>query len=257
MRLKQYILQEGSRSKNISKLEAQSIIKSDCMVSYEAFKSNKARIYRGLPTPFPTGYKYINPKTSERRSANTDNYYTYIIDNSKSWSKYPKRSRSIICTTDKSYADNFGYIGMVFPIDGSKIGVASSPDFWGSFEQTITRGFDLDEFNYMLKKIVKKQNVMLDDKSLSSFKKTLSMFDKNINDWVKTLPGKNNSPSFDVDFMDGYKDNLWDHLQTLFEPKKNGITLTKVGKPLPNNREVWTDGISIIIDEDVMGELNI
>ena len=257
MRLKQYILQEGTRSKNISKMEAQNIIKSDCSVAYEAFTSGKSRIYRGLPDPFPTGYKYVNPKGFERRSMNTLNYYTYVIDNSKLWKGFPKRSQSIICTTDRGYAVNFGYPGMVFPVDGSKIGVASDYDFWGAFDNTLAEAGDLDVFNYMLTKIVKEQGVMLDDKSLSSFKKGLTKFDKKLSDWLKSLPGKNNLPSFDAKFMDGYKGDLWKHLETLLDPKKNNISLTSVGKPLPKRSEVWTDGISIIIDEDVMGALNI
>jgi hypothetical protein len=42
-------------------------------------------------------YYLIDPKKHDRRSANTQNYYTYIIDNSKDWEDFPKRSKSLIC----------------------------------------------------------------------------------------------------------------------------------------------------------------
>ena len=40
---------------------------------------------------------YIDPKKGQPRvSKDTSNFYTLIMDNSKRWSKYPKRSQSLI-----------------------------------------------------------------------------------------------------------------------------------------------------------------
>ncbi|MCK9417589.1 hypothetical protein M0Q97_13185, partial [Candidatus Dojkabacteria bacterium] len=74
-------------------------------------------------------YYLIDPKKHDRRSANTQNYYTYIIDNSKDWEDFPKRSKSLIC---HGYAKRPPYYDqyVVIPLNDANFGIANDDDLW-------------------------------------------------------------------------------------------------------------------------------
>jgi hypothetical protein len=97
-------------------------------------------MWRGSEHDF-AALKIIEPSKHERVSANTSNVYTLLIDNLRSWSEYPKRSRSIICSTSAFNAAGYGVHNpphQVFPEDGAKIGVAPRSDIWNSFEKGLS-----------------------------------------------------------------------------------------------------------------------
>jgi len=98
-------------------------------------------IYRGL-----SGNKYrdrddklyksllIDPSKHKRIARNTDNYYINILDNSPYWKGYPKRSESIICSTDYNRASAYGAVYRVIPLEeDSKCVVCPESDVFQSF----------------------------------------------------------------------------------------------------------------------------
>lgn len=147
-------LTESQHKTEISDSEAIKLIKTQCR---DAFQNAPTRpIIRGMhdgKTSF-----IIHGENSERKSANTSNYYTVIFDHVLSKSGYPKRSKSIICGNWKNlaYAGGFGSLYAILPYDGVKIGVCPEYDMWRTVIKTGLTGvgndveYDVNEFNDIL-----------------------------------------------------------------------------------------------------------
>jgi len=235
------------------------------------FKKNKqclkgTPIYRGLE--FEENYLYVEPSKYERVSANARNYYTLLIDNLPAWKKYPKRSKSIICTTNPLYAGDFGKLFLVYFEDNAKIGVCSYEDIWGSFLPFE----NLVDFNYTLSEIFESfSELMYTDpktfRQLSENLKNLDIFkrkNKNDNDeeiirqhyankWEKILQNK-----YDI-FMQNYIKSplsFIDYLNEELSPSKNGFKLLKTGSEIQRKKEVWSDGNALMIDANIASSLS-
>ena len=122
MRLVEYMFEK--RGNDITREQAIELVSNE---HKDAFNAQVA-IYRGVHGY--GDYAFIDPSKSNRPrvSANTGNHYTLIMDNSSSWKSYPKRSKSLICSTDEGYAIDFGKTYRVYPINGGKIGVCPYRD---------------------------------------------------------------------------------------------------------------------------------
>jgi len=110
-------------------------------------------IYRGKKSKMK--YGFVKPKEFIRSSAYTLDYYTLIIDNSEYWNKYPDRSKSLVCTTSKIKAADYGSVYHVIPLLDAKIGVTPESDIWDSFSHLENRVEidDLQHFNHTLRKL--------------------------------------------------------------------------------------------------------
>lgn len=62
----------------------------------------------------------------------TPNYYTIWMDNDPKWSKFPKRSKSYICSSG-SYSRAYGSVHLIVPEDSANIGICPRGDIWNSF----------------------------------------------------------------------------------------------------------------------------
>lgn len=249
-------LTEGNRSKPISEDEFYKGVKKECKKALNAYKKGD-RIWRGIQhINVSDGYYMIDPKKgSARRSAHTSNYYTYVITNSPQWKKYPKRTRSIICSSDLFTAENFGYAYLVLPIDGAKIGVTPIWDFWGAFQKTLTDDDTLDDFNWQLEGVFSDQSVVLKQNSYSAFVKSLKEFDKAVK--IMKVDELFIGHPIDKFFKRFYKGDLLKALQQAFDPAKNGFELKTIGDSLPRDAEVWTDAKSYMIGVDNMDDFNL
>jgi len=216
-------------------------------------------------------YYLIDPKKSKekRRSRNTSNYYTLIMDNSPSWKEYPKRSESVICSINASCGKNSPHIFRVFPKNGSKIGVCNDSDLWKSF-RNLSYALSMNEINDVLnglanigmntkkpsgrRKLLKKY-----DKDLSILKKAFKEFDKwylskkykfeelvkefNIlwdGDWlIKTFER----------ILIGYNGDLYKHMVDKLDPGNNNFNLISTSnlKIGGGNKEAWTDGECLMV----------
>jgi len=232
MKFKNFLLLKEDRSKPISKEEAEKIINTKCKASLKG-----TPIYRGKRRTSPFNFGIIDPKKYVRTSADTLNYYTLLIDHIlPEWKNYPKRSQSIICSTSPEYAKSYGSVYMVYPFDGSKIGVCPRGDIWSSFE---TFSGELDTFNIDLKMLGEANDIKLSEtdpkllkKQIQSLKRDVAYFNpysKFFKEWVKNE-----------------KLDLLDLIEKAFDPKKNGFKLVKAGDKIPFDKEVWTDGKSIL-----------
>ena len=258
MRLNNYLNED--RSKSLTMTQALDFLNEKCSTALRESDKNNC-IYRGVNSSYDA--IVIDPKNvkNPRISANTTNYYTLLMDNSSSWKQYPKRSESIICSTDICNADSYGILYEIFPLDGAKIGVSSDVDLWDSFKNL---NIEMDTFNtiltYMLNIINKngtlafpKGHMKNFDTSFSQLKSACKEFDSIfglVPDWKEQTQGLYvHITKYMTKILKGYKGNLLNTLNTKLSPAKNGFKLAKIGDTLPKNREVWTDSISIGIKQ--------
>lgn len=117
-----------TRSVELSKEEFISTLKSNC----KDWLKNPHLLVRRKESEM---YKYsvLNPKKHKRRSVSESNHVTMLMDNLPSWSKFPKRSNSVIFSVNvqEDYATAFGNeIFFVIPFDNAIFGVAPEIDLW-------------------------------------------------------------------------------------------------------------------------------
>jgi hypothetical protein len=199
---------------------------------------NATSIYRGLNNK-NNKYLFIQPSKFERKSANTLNFYTILIDNSKYWKEYPKRSKSICCTNNKSHVKYyFDNIYRVYPKIGARIGVCPAYDIFYSFEKGLKilsnilhkKISDLSEFEDFL---------YLETHVYGnySYKKMINNIDKyNLNDKQKLILLKYNCKT------------LYEFIDYCLSPELNGFALLTYNDGFEvYNKEIWTDADSLMI----------
>lgn len=101
-------------------------------VARQAFDQRR-RIYRGIHL-YEQNFFYqpqLDPGT--RRSSNTYNWYTLIMDHVPEWQDFPRRSASVICTTDPVQSSDYGITYTVLPFGNPTIGISPREDIWFSF----------------------------------------------------------------------------------------------------------------------------
>jgi hypothetical protein len=246
MRLKQHI-KEGyyppntERSVNVPVDDAIKLIKQHCKSALSAYKS-KAMVFRGLESDWTSFSKFVQPSKFNRVSANTNNIYTLILDNANLWAKYPKRSKSIICSTDPSRADSYGHLYIVFPKDGYKFGVCPKSDIWESFGKTI--GY-AQVFNSDFARYVREMGIDFKDNTIEDLKFMCKQLD---------LAIKNDPDALDYDSFEwkrNYAGDFMKLLEMLLNPNKNGFKVSNNIKDLPHSgsHEVWTDSDCYLMSE--------
>jgi hypothetical protein len=110
--------------------QAIAFLKENCSDAIQAFGDKP--IFRGSRGLKADSCHYINPVSGKRASENTHNHYTELMDSSPYWKEYPKRSRSLIGSTDYDYANSFGEVFGLYPINGAKIGICPDFDIWST-----------------------------------------------------------------------------------------------------------------------------
>ena len=256
MKLKRYLQEDKDEELNVhtnyrllDEDECIDLIKS----SYDVAFNSRKHIYRGVNND--ANYMYVNPKLVTRRSANTANYYTELLDSFESWKDYPKRSKSLICSTSYYTANGYGrgncYI--VLPKNNTKLAVCPRDDLWWSFSKlkTIEPVVNLDMLNNALEYTIK---------TLFKYKK---IRDKNIIHECKRIDKSylikyNDKKLKEIDkynlltsLINSNYDNLYDYLNYMMDPKLNKfklISLEKFDNSSYLDREVWTDAESLMIN---------
>jgi len=219
------------RTESLSEDKAIDLIKTHCKNNFKRlFKSDTSiKIYRGIKN-FGEDFGYIDTNKGEPRvSANTYNYMTLFMDKLPSWRGWPKRSKSVICTTSNRYAGNYGNLYYVIPYDNTKIGICPEDDVWNSFY--VLSPIDVDMFNYRLNASFMKNNIQGSSKNWNKLKKSLSELeryplDDTLYKFLETKP-----------FIDNFN--------KLLDPKLNNF---KMGiEKIQSNKEIWIQGECIFI----------
>lgn len=124
-----------SRTSELSEAEFRKILHEKC----KDFVKDPKLLQRSKTSEGPI-FSYINPKAYDRAPLKksdrfTDGvesrHHTLLMDNLPSWSKFPKRSQSVIGLTSADQRIIFGtHRYLIIPFDGATFGVAPSADLW-------------------------------------------------------------------------------------------------------------------------------
>lgn len=103
-------------------------------------------LYRGMKDS--GDYFIIDGSAGNRKSANTENYYTLIIDVILKNTDYPLRSKSIICTKSRGKAAKYGNMYVIIPLKGTKVASVNEKDIWDVSFKTNETNEKMVDLNY-------------------------------------------------------------------------------------------------------------
>jgi len=218
----------------------------------QALKGNK--IYRGLP--FNEDLLHANPTQTVRKSQNTTNFYTLLMDNLASWKNYPKRSRALICATSEGRAMDYGYAYVVLPEGNPMIGVCGENDLWDSFPNvmsTLNLG-GMDRFNEVIGSIADGYGLRMDDDDYQSFIKDLEKADEYRAQGLELDRSAVNRGFYRaIEYLFKQKVPLIRTFESLMMPSKNGFDLTSLGNlnaTSHQGKEVWFNSPAWLVNVD-------
>jgi len=237
---------------------------------YDLFNTKNA-IYRGVKHSdkrmVNKDIYLINSSEHNRVSIDTNNIHNLIIDNSADWSEYPKRSKSLVCTTNPHYAQQYGEIYRVIPLlENTKVAIAPRYDIITSFhrledindeivtlkylERYLSEVFILPEKTFKsyneLKSFLTKENFNIDNHELSY--RDFLLICEEYGSFIKYVE------SYMTPSSNGFK--LQSYNQSLIIGKDNEICMDC--KPVNNfynahhllkGNEVWMDCDCIMVKE--------
>jgi hypothetical protein len=214
---------------------------------------NDKILFKGLDSTEP--FYYVNANKLNQYSENVQYYYTYFVNNSEKWNKFPKRGFSLKCTQNENHARIFGNLYYVIPFDNIIFGVCPKLEFIRSFEYLYSRNFDAINFNDLLKNFyfdIFKESIK--DDTIENFKISLSKFDD-----INTV--KNKIKRIDSFFMkelySNYslykKESFFEFIiETIFNPNRGfKVIQWNENTKLPSKNELWTKSECLLIREDL------
>jgi hypothetical protein len=186
---------------------AVSFFKSKCSnAKWMLKKSHSDLIYRGFKSDIPqNGYYLVDSSKTLRKSHNTTNHYTVLLDNHPRRKNFPKRSQSFICTTSFGYAATFvdhknGGLFIIIPSDTANIGSVNDHDMWDTRITIFGDSFDIVDLNRGFRDLgiepnmdsFKKFNQNVKDKNGEEYKKFVEVFgeeaaEKYHNEFLKSI----------------------------------------------------------------------
>jgi len=228
------------KTENLSAADAKDLLQTSFSHAVKA-----TPIYRGveMTNKYPVLLK-PDPKLL-RISANASyNFYTMIINNSKTWAKFPKRQ--IICSTSKQYTKTYGNIFRVYPHNRAKIGICPKKDIWDSYFNGNNNNL-ATLFN----------NFNIDPNKINTWESLIRACSKIDKIKMKILKSETSMGEYfqDIYFSDypwqkfiSSKLSLLDYLATIvYSPKKFEVRPIEDFKNITGAKEVWIDVPCLLI----------
>jgi hypothetical protein len=216
--------------------KAVEILKNNCKDSLKLVKG-RATLFRG--TTNRGALLVIDPSTGVRKSTNTKNYYTILMDNSPYFREYPARSKSLICTTDEFYARDFNTLYVLVPFDGQKIGICPYSDIWFTTIRNLPlAGGEIYSFEDI-------------DPYFSDFE----LSEKDVSE--RKIPDTLRSLCVDKGFN---PDQFYNIIDQRISPERTGFELLSTAefaanRSSLNRRECWVGGKVLLIRHDMLNEV--
>lgn len=234
--------------------------------AWKMFSSMSGVLYRGKSF---SGY-ILEQIPSLRKSENTSNIYTRLLsDILPSWSKYPKRNKSFICTSNYSKASGYdknGGLYIILPENGAKIGICPEDDIWDSFHILRNKyDFNLSRFNRAFINYLREKA----EKNGFEIDNFADIFvDYSRNEIINFFKKLDKLPTLQIDYNTGTEDyinfktdieeyiseggSLISFLNRILDPVKNNFTYTNsikdVFTPYPENNEIWVEGACLLLN---------
>lgn len=225
-------------------------------------------IFRGMQS---TGnIIYGNGGDLDRRSANTSNYYTYLMDDFlPAWENYPARTKSFICSTSTEKSNSYGSTYYVIPMSDQPIAVCPQDDIWRSFNTKKFLGNQtiLHNVNGALRRVYKAYaGEQLPEETATSFSTAMALLAKEVRE--NPLTGSNFTNAMKAFDPSKYaallnsafvEHGVMETLEDLFDPTSNGFKLYEKASSFSHspedNKEVWLSGRVLFINVEMEEEL--
>lgn len=241
MNFLKFLNEEMDYIKSIDKEKTIELIKTHCRsfnFDNPIFRGSGNSLYR---------YELVDTTYSSRESANTTNHYTVILDKLLAEQNLPQRSKSIICTNNKKYAKQYGYLYAIIPFDNASIGICPTNDIW---DITID-GVDYED-------TINEINILYHKHHISDY--TYDAFIADLVEYVKDM-AEDDANSDLIDFIGNNPKNVESNIRAIYDLKDNGFKFC-TGKTYNNtitddDREIWIHGKSILIDIDLFDEIKL
>jgi hypothetical protein len=191
-------------------------------------------------------FAMIDPSEGGTRgSRDSTRYYDLILANHPAWQALPDRKRSVICTTSRNLASQYGRRYRVYPVGDPMVVVCSGHDFWDSFPALIAAGCPSPvTLNFSLAHQAKAMGIPLPDDDFAGFAKALD----------RMAEAHQRAPTDEMIASLFITGRPVDRLMALFDPKANGfqtMPLSQLGKR--RNREVWFSAPSVLVSDRYLG----
>ncbi len=240
-----------------SEEELKKLLETDYSEAYNKAKNGDI-IYRGADnyTKNCLAIEYIPGK---RISESTTNIYTKLLsDIFPSWSKFPKRNRSIIASFNLENASEYGLEHIVLPKNGAKIAICPDTDIWYSFSDNGSFN-ELYNFNnefvrtaaYVLKKPSKQiENAFIKETNDD----VINLLNELNIKFLEMCKNNNIINSLMQDYFDEWVSNpsllYSDYLENVFF-NNSRFKIQNISEiQSDDNSEVWFEGPSIFIPVD-------
>jgi len=199
--------------------------------------------------------KYDTSKPGVRTSANSSNYYTLFLDNHPHFKHLPKRSKSLICSTNinGAYGGSVYAPYVVIPEDDAKIALCPTSDIWTSAKERTS--LSLNALNNVVTSYLIFSGVKRPDDDLLTWAQATNILEGiEQTDLLKMLESKksSNSASLSVDRVLTLMNN--EGLNTMFEVYEDilsNINFEILGQSESVNtisvNEGWVSGAGILI----------
>lgn len=208
------------------------------------------KIYRGISHSDSAFRFKPQMQFGQRTSANTENYYTLIVDHDPAWSDYPPRSSSIIASSKLHVAQGYGTAYVVLPEHDPQIGICSEADYWVSFPRVsaLSGHTDLSELNTIIRRMAVKY-AHIDrfvPKDYTYLTQVLEIIDEQMaaeaTDWKSHLNSSDWKMEEIARFMTKTPEGpLLERLQWLLDPEASGFKHSHLSElaPFISNKELW------------------
>lgn len=255
MRFKEFIVEKAIvkwTSKSIKLNDAIELLNKHCKDGLTAV-SNNGILYRGFK--HSSKAMVIDASTGERTSKDTNNLYQLMMDNSTALVDYPKRSKSLICTSKLWEAESYGRAAAIIPFDGTKIVCSDEDDFISSDPGDLVDHKHLDDMSDVIEIIFDNTGFRLNKKSRGQYT-DIALLDEHV---------KNNREAFIEEWQEYFGSDITKYVGSekpftelsskLMTPDNLGIYQQKFGEHLNNDTECWFSGPCVAIDVELFAEI--
>jgi hypothetical protein len=192
---------------------------------------------------------YDTSKPGDRRSANSKNYYTLFMDNMPQWEHFPKRSKSLIGSSNV----NGAYTGsrfapyLVVPEDDCKMAACPYDDIWYTLRALGQDYISLNRLNGLLWYCAEKKGIYLNENPpWSELRDVLDSIEQ-----PDVLAMWRNDHSDVAHFINELMQSkglntMLEVFEEILDPKRFTLIGTN-DKPPSGIKEMWTSGRGVLI----------
>lgn len=268
MRFKQFLEAQLSPYDH-TPLEGEELVKAmreNCSRALESARAGDF-IYRGSRADRVAGV--YDPGSGSRKSQNTSNYYTMLLDTNPANDAFPKRGASFIASTRRAkahgYANSTGKLGTLlycFPFDETPIALVNEDDMWDlrvDFGLDLAGRYgshDIADLNDLWEGLV--GDMMLNAKDVASMADMISAIRNEHPSTIVAclrregfLHNADKAKMTEAEIVDKFADAI----PKAFSYKNLGCTLTRADELPTGSCEVWFSGKCVMVPSDVLDDL--